>query len=54
MKRLTFFVACLYQIRGTEVRCEEVAGSQNARFVTLVHSVATKWTNGFLLMLQMF
>ena len=54
MKLLTFFVACLCQLGGTEIRCKEETGSQNAGFVTLVHSVATRWTNGFLLMLQMF
>ena len=30
MKLLTFFVACLCQLGGTEVRCEEETGSQNA------------------------
>ena len=30
MKFLTFFVACLCQLGGTEVRCEEETGSQNA------------------------
>ena len=30
MKLLTFFVACLWQLGGTEVRCEEETGSQNA------------------------
>ena len=54
MKLLTFFVACLCQLGGTEIRCKEETGSQNAGFVTLMHSVATRWTNGFLLMLQMF
>ena len=46
MKLLTFFVACLCQLRGTEIRCEET-GSKNAGFVKRVHSVATRWTNGF-------
>ena len=30
MKLLTVFVACLCQLGGTEVRCEEETGSQNA------------------------
>ena len=30
MKLLTLFVGCLCQLGGTEVRCEEEAGSQNA------------------------
>ena len=30
MKLLTFFVACLCQLGGTEIRCEEENGSQNA------------------------
>ena len=31
MKLLTFFVVCLCQLGGTEIRCEEETGSQNAR-----------------------
>ena len=38
MKLLTFFVACLCQLGGTEVRCEEQTGSQNVGFVTCCHS----------------
>ena len=30
MKLLTLFVGCLCQLGGTEVRCEEKAGSKNA------------------------
>ena len=30
MKLLTFFVACLCRLGGTEIRCEEETGSQNA------------------------
>ena len=52
MKLLTFFVACLCQLGGTEVRCEEETGSQNADFLTRIHSVATRWTNGFLLIIN--
>ena len=53
MKLLTFFVACVFQLGGTEIRCEKETGSQNASFVRLVHRntqrcklVATRWTNG--------
>ena len=52
MKLLTFFVACLCQLEGTEIRCEEETESQNAGFVKRVHRntqrcklVATRWTN---------
>ena len=45
MKLLTFFVACLCQLGGTEVRCEEETGSQNEGFVTHIQSVETRWTN---------
>ena len=45
MKLLTFFVACLCQLEGTEIRCEEETGSQNAGFLTHIQSVATRWTN---------
>ena len=30
MKLLTFFVSCLCQLGGTEIRCEEETRSQNA------------------------
>ena len=40
MKLLTFFVACLCQWGGTEIRCEEETGSQNAGFEMHIHSVA--------------
>ena len=38
MKLLTFFVACLCQLGGTEITCEEETGSQNASFVTCVQT----------------
>ena len=47
MKLLTFYVACICQLGGTEVRCEEETRSQNADFLTRIHSVATRWANGF-------
>ena len=42
MKLLTFFVACLCQLGGTEIRCEEETGSQNAGFVTRVQIAVAK------------
>ena len=54
MKLLTFFDAYLCQLGGTEIRCEEETGSQNAGLLTRVHSVTPRWTNVFLLILQMF
>ena len=42
MKLLTFFVACLCQLGGTEVRCEEETGSQNACTNLFKHSVFLK------------
>ena len=42
MKLLTFFVACLCQLGGTEIRCEEATGSQTAGFVTRVQIALAK------------
>ena len=47
MKLLTFFVACLCQLGGTEIRREEETGSQNAGFVTGVHRLATSLPHEF-------
>lgn len=46
MQLLTFFVPCLCQLGGTEIKCEDETESQNAGFVTRIF-VATRWTNGF-------
>ena len=42
MKLHTFFVECLCQLGGTEIRCEEETGSQNAGFMTRVQIALEK------------